>query len=473
MRATASPSTAVERTDVARRPRARTLRFRLTAVATAAVAVVLTLTAVALLTVQRGQLTATLDASLDRRADTVTAGLDELSPGEPIATDAEDSAVQVVGPGGEVLVASTNLVGAPDIATFGRLDDRRRFWTTDRLPIEDDTYRVMSRDIDTAAGPAVLHVAENSDDLNEAIADLAVALTATVPTVSLLLAGVIWWLTGRTLAPVEAIRAQVAAISTTDSAERIDVEQRDDEITRLAATMNDMLDRLRDASERQRRFVADAAHELRTPITRVRTNVEVDLARPDRADAAATLRAVREEAVGLQDLLDDLLHLARHDAGHGSGRRRPIDLDDIVLDEIARQRNVSDVSIDAHRVSAAHLWADPDHMARAARNVLANAVRHATSSVTVALTEQRGRIELTVTDDGGGVPDEDRHRIFERFARVDDARARHDGGTGLGLAITREIVEDHGGSITCDAGVGTGARFVITLPADPETPSAP
>ena len=238
----------------------------------------------------------------------------------------------------------------------------------------------------------------------------------------------------------------------------------DDEISRLALTMNRMLERLDLAAERQRRFVADAAHELRTPLTRIRTDVEVDLAQPGRADPAATNARVHDEVVTLQDLLDDLLHLARADAGVGSTGFEPVDLDDIVLSEIRAQRDHTDVTIDETGVSAAHLNGHAADLARAVRNLLTNAVRHATSTVTVTLSEHQSAIELTVADDGPGIAREDREHIFERFARVDDARARNDGGTGLGLAITKEIAEQHGGTVTYDARSGPGARFTISLP---------
>ncbi len=271
----------------------------------------------------------------------------------------------------------------------------------------------------------------------------------------------------------------MAAIADTNSPQRLELgsraAKRDDEISRLAATMNEMLDRLHEAGERQRRFVADAAHELRTPLTRIRTNVEVDLQQPDRADRDLTSRAVQEEAIGLQLLIDDLLLLARSDDGSAATPMRPLDLDDIVMREIRDFRSTmgveSAVAIDASAVSAAHLNGNGEQLARAVQNLLANAVRHATSSVRVELHEADDVVHLVVSDDGPGVPADQRETIFERFTRLDDARTRDTGGTGLGLAITREIVTEHGGSIMC-TGTDTraetlrGARFEISLPTN-------
>ncbi len=444
------------------------LRFRLTAVATGVTAVVLAVIALVLLILLQGRLTANLDSSLEQRADALTERfLTEISS-TPLNTNDEDRAIQLVAADGQILAATTNLAEAP--ALVSQLDPTRRQVIDTRfdLPLEDDSYRLLSRRIDTPEGTAVLHLAENSDDLQETIRNLMVALFIAVPVVAGILALVMWWLTGRTLEPVDRIRAEVEAITATNSDQRIQLSMRDDEIGRLGSTMNRMLDRLTDATERQRQFVADAAHELRTPLTRIRANLDVDLARPESADAMATLRAVREDAIDLQQLIDDLLHLARSDAGETPRRREPVDLDDLVLEEIREIRtSCPTITIDASGISAAHLAANPDHLCRAVRNLLTNAVRHARSSVTVTLAEEAGIVNFVVADDGPGVPVEDQTRIFERFARVQDARTRSDGGTGLGLAITRDIVESHGGTVVYDNDYDVGARFVVQLSSLP------
>jgi signal transduction histidine kinase len=445
--------------------RAASLRFRLTAIATSVAAIVLAATAFTLASIQERQLTANLDASLEQRADSIAAEFAEELPDAPIVTNDEDRAVQLVGSNGAVLASSVNLEGDAPLPIDLPADGSQLVTTHDDLPLEDDSYRVLSRLVDTSDGPAILHVAENADDLEDAIRNLATALLVAIPAVVVLLAALIWWLTGRTLRPVDTIRAEVDRIDATDSRQRLQVPDRDDEISRLASTMNRMLDRLNASADQQRRFVADAAHELRTPLTRIRTDVEVDLDRPDHADPAATNRAIRDEIVALQSLIDDLLHLARSDAGGRVEHRRPVDLDDIVLAEIRQQRAVSDVAIDATRVSAAHLEANAEQLTRAVRNLLTNAARHAATTVTVSLRERNESIELSVADDGPGIGAEHSDRIFERFARLDDARTRDEGGTGLGLAITKDIVDQHGGTIEYDATWTNGARFVLTLPS--------
>jgi len=281
----------------------------------------------------------------------------------------------------------------------------------------------------------------------------------------LVVGGTTWVVSGRALQPVEAIRQEVEAIGAEDLHRRVPAPDTADEIGRLARTMNAMLVRLDDATERQRRFVADASHELRSPLTGIRARLEVDLAYPEGADWRATERDVLEDAVRLQHLVDDLLALAASDAAASDrSARAPVDLDEIVLSEARRLRSRSEHRIDTAGVSGAQLQGAPDALARAVRNLLDNAARHARSTVTITLRESATAVTLTVTDDGPGIPPEERARIFERFARLDDGRARDVGGTGLGLAITHDIVVSHGGTIEVDN--APGARFTVSFPLD-------
>ena len=173
------------------------------------------------------------------------------------------------------------------------------------------------------------------------------------------------------------------------------------------------------------------------------------------------------EVTEMQRLVDDLLTLARLDAGVGSRERVPVDLDDLVLHEAERLRTRARVTVDVQHVSAGQIEGDPDQLRRAVRNVLDNAERHAAHEVSISVQENDRTIEVDVADDGDGVPAEHREQIFERFSRIDEARVRDGASTGLGLAITREIVEAHGGQITVEDGEPgeSGARFVFRFPA--------
>jgi signal transduction histidine kinase len=199
----------------------------------------------------------------------------------------------------------------------------------------------------------------------------------------------------------------------------------------------------------------------------LRSEREVDAAHPEVADLVATHRSVLEETIALQRLVDDLLLLARGDAGAVTGRREAVDLDDIVLRHADRLRAEGRIDVDVTGVSAAQVIGDADQLSRAMRNLVDNAARHAQSTVAFTVAENHRVATLTVTDDGPGIPVALHERVFERFVRLDEARRAGDGNTGLGLAITRDIVEQHGGRITIDADHTSGTRFVIVLPVTP------
>jgi len=431
------------------------VRFRVTALATLAVVIVLVATSVGLVAAQRRLLRGDLEDSLRQRATQLLASAD-VPPGDVLA---DDAFYQVVAPDGTVASSSANAEGlGPLVAAPPPGEDAVQ--TTSDLPIDDDSFLVVSVSDDGR----VAHAGAALDDINEAGAALARVLWIGVPIVVVLLAGVVWWLVGRTLRPVEAIREEVEQMKANDLTRRVPVPRSDDEIAGLARTMNAMLARVETATRRQQAFVADASHELRSPLTRIRSELEVDLAHPADADLRGTQRSVLAETVGLQRLVDDLLYLARSDAGAQPRRVDPVDLDDLVLTEAEQLRLEGDATIDIRGVSAAQVLGDRDQLARAVHNLTENASRYATSTVTMTLGERDGLAVLTVEDDGPGIAPAERERVFERFTRLDEARGADAGGTGLGLAITRDIVEGHGGQITIDGSVERGSRFVVTLP---------
>ena len=324
----------------------------------------------------------------------------------------------------------------------------------------EGTYRVRS---ETLADGTVLHLGVNLDDVRESTAALQRTLVAAIPLVAILLGAIIWWFVGRAIRPVEAIRSQVAAIGPDDLDHRVPVPETGDEIAGLAQTMNGMLDRLERSAHQQRRLVADASHELRSPLARMRTELEVDLAHPEGADLVATHRSALDEVVGLQHLVDDLLDLARPEGVAPAAE--PVDLDDIVLQAALRVRPGTAVTLDTTRVGAAQVVGDPGRLDRLVANLLDNALRHAATTVSVSLREDGdGTAELVVADDGPGIATADRDRVFEPFTRIDEARTMGSGGAGLGLAIVRDIAVAHGGSVTIDERAEGGARFVVTLP---------
>ena len=280
-----------------------------------------------------------------------------------------------------------------------------------------------------------------------------------------------WMLTGRALRPVERITEQARRINAGTLGDRVPQPGTGDEIDRLAATMNAMLDRLEHSDTRLRQFVSDASHELRTPVAVLRSEAEVALRRPDDSPVADLASGVLAEARRLQRIVDDLLVLARHDENCSPLPAEAIDLDDIVLEEAARSRIVP---VDVSAVSAGRVTAAPGSASRVVAHLLDNAAHHARGQAAVSLTTRpapgpassQGReVVLSIDDDGTGIGEADRDRIFERFTRLSEARSRDTGGAGLGLAVVKALVTEMGGRVTVEDSPLGGARFTVVLPA--------
>ena len=437
----------------------RGIRLRITAFATLTVAVVMLTAGLVLVVVQQRLLTDNLDEILKSQSENIER--DFLAGTMPLVLEQQgdsDAVAQVVF-GSTVLASTGNLLGQRALASpDGDVDFRN---TT--LAIDESKYRLLSRRV----GDVVIHTGTPSDDVEEASNALRAGLAYGIPGVTMLLGLLIWWLVGRTLRPVEMIRAQVAEMSGSNLDLRVPVPATGDEIARLAITMNEMLARMQSSIERQQRFVADASHELRSPLTRVRTELEVDRDHPATADVAATQRSVLEEVGHLQQLVEDLLHLARADVS-SLAKHKVVELSALVEQEVARSE-VSRAGDGSVRITSSltDSWVvgDATQLARLVRNLLDNAMRHARSTVAVSTVIMGDVIRLTIDDDGAGIPQHERTRVFERFARLDQARTTDSGGTGLGLAIAHDIVDRHGGTIGVETSPLGGARLVVHLTA--------
>jgi signal transduction histidine kinase len=297
-------------------------------------------------------------------------------------------------------------------------------------------------------------------DVVRSTATLQRVLAIGVPALVALLTLAAWLLIGRALRPVRVMTQCAAGIADATARDRLAVPPTSDEIGELARTLNGMLDRLADAARRQREFVSDASHELRSPIAATRTQIEVALAHPGRAEPEAVMRGVLAEVTRLEDLVADLLALARLD------ERRPapdeeIDLDDVVLEDAARTRAVP---VDTRSVTAVKVRGERKSLAHLVRNLLDNAARHAATRVEVSTALDDGVPILVVDDDGPGIPEADRARVFERFTRLSSSRSRDGGGAGLGLALVRRVVEQHGGAVRVDRSLRGGARLEVRFP---------
>lgn len=390
----------------------------------------------------------------------------------PLPGPGDDSAfVQVVDSRGQVVASSANARDAPVLGELRRGATPSAIRTVHVLPSgERGDYRVAFERVGGGSPPQFLVAAGASlEPVIRATTIVRNALLAGSPLLLLVVAGTAWALVGRALAPVETIRSEVADITALALDRRVPVPPATDEIARLARTMNGMLDRLQAATLRQRQFAADASHELRSPLTTIRTVLEVELAHPTPSGWEETADQVLDELTRMQRIVDDLAVLARADeAAAGSSAlapRAPVDLNALVREEVERGGRRSEIALEvAAGQTPAVVVGEADSLRRVVANLLDNAVRHAEQRVVVGIECGDGWLEVTVGDDGPGVPEAQRARVFERFTRLDESRSRHEGGSGLGLAIAQEIVRRHGGRIwIADADVGT--RVVVRLPA--------
>jgi signal transduction histidine kinase len=444
------------------------VRARTTAAAVLVVAIVLLLGAVALVASLRGVLIREVRAAAQQQAEQVVAQLESGVAADTAAgRGSEENFVQILDAGGGVVAASEIVAGQPAVAVLEPGET-----TQASVAIDDDPFVIVATNAETADGGLVVLAARNLDRVGESTGALTGLLAVGLPLVLLILGLVTWRIVGRALAPVEAVRREVDEISAAELHRRVPVPARADEIARLAATMNRMLDRLQRAQDQQRRFVSDASHELRSPIAVIRQHAEVALAHPDRIRPDDLATTVRAEGLRLQRLVDDLLLLARADEGVLALDRRPLDLDDVVFDEAKRLRSTTGLQVDTAGVSGGRIDADPVAIRRLLRNLTDNAARHAHATVALHLAQRNGQVVLDVDDDGPGIAAQDRARVLDRFIRLDDARARDAGGAGLGLAIAAELVTAHGGDIAIDTSPIGGTRVTLRFPAPDNAPDS-
>ena len=313
----------------------------------------------------------------------------------------------------------------------------------------------------TIEGVNFAFLAEVSDEL-DALETVRNTLRNVVIVLTLLAGLATWFIAGRALRPVGAITDQVKEISAGTLSERVPEPKASDEVGVLARTMNTMLGRLENSDLRRRQFVSDASHELRTPVAVLRSEAEVARRAPDSTTIDDLASVVLGESKRLEGLVEDLLSLARGDEARALDATAPIDVDEIVLAEAERTRALA---VDKRAVSAGRVIGHEDDMHRVIAHLLDNAARHGESTVAAGVQTIGETVRIWVDDDGPGITEAERERIFGRFIRLDDARNRDAGGAGLGLAVVHETVERMNGTIeVLDSPLG-GARFQIEFPA--------
>jgi signal transduction histidine kinase len=443
------------------RESAGTVRVRTTAVATAVVGLALLIGGITLVVAMRETLTDEVRSAARVRATDTAAALEAGTDPSFVdeADEDDDLFIQIIDDEGEVVASSPLVAGEAAVADLEPGASARV-----SIPAEDDDFLAVAAEADTDDGRFSVIAARTLDAVNESTEVVTDLLTLGLPLLLVVVAATTWAVVGRSLAPVESIRREVDEISAAELHRRVPAPAGSDEIARLAATMNRMLGRLEEGQARQRRFIADASHELRSPVASIRQHAEVAISHPELTSVGELSETVYAENRRVERLVDDLLLLARADEHTLQLRRRPVDLDDLVFDEARRLRDATDLRIETTAVSAGRVRGDAASLRRVLRNLGDNAARHARGHVAFALGEHDGAVQLDVDDDGPGIAADDRQRVFERFVRLDDARARDSGGSGLGLAIVAEVVSAHGGAITIsDSGLG-GTRVEVRFP---------
>ncbi|MDT5004836.1 MAG: hypothetical protein QOJ24_2012 [Mycobacterium sp.] len=440
------------------RARVGTIRAGTTAVATAVVAIALIIGAIALLDVLRGTL---IDEVKDLARTQALEAARQIDSGQPPTLEVagtDEQMIQVLGVDGSVLASSANVAGEAEVARLAPGES-----TQVVTPLDDETFIAVAEGAQTPSGPRTVLVARALVGVFETTAVITQLMIVGLPLMLVIVAVTTWVMVGRALAPVEAIRCEVDEISDAQLHRRVPQPAADDEIGRLAATMNRMLARLEDARNSQRRFVSDASHELRSPISSIRQHAEVALAHPGRTNTTELAEVVLAEEMRIQSLVEDLLLLAQADE-QVPPRRAPVDLDDLVFEEASRLRSFTTLEVNTSAVGAARVYGDADALQRVLRNVGNNAARHAKSRIEMTLTDRGNDVLLTVGDDGRGIPEAERERVLQRFVRLDESRSRDDGGSGLGLAIVYQVVRAHDGSVSISRSPLGGARIDMTLP---------
>lgn len=438
------------------------IRVRLTGLFALVMMVVLVATGVFLHVRVRAELWHAIDTALVSRAEVLSASLRETVPSLGNGSnliDIDQAFAQILGADGAVLESSPNLVGSlipPEEATTVT----RPLFLDRTVRLRDETIPARILVAPSDAGPVVV-VGSSLEEEHETLAALA-RLLGIGGAVALGLATlVVWLLTGVAFRPVDRMRQEAEAVSISEPGRRLSLPSGGDEIARLGASLNGMLERLQQALDRERRFVDEASHELRTPLTVLKGELELALSRPrTKEELEAALRRAAAESDVLARLTEDLLVLARADGGRLPVRRSRVDVGsaiDQVRDAFRARADEQGVKIETTTDGIGHADFDPVRIRQALSNLVDNSLRHVPPGgrVTVGATRVDGALVLEVSDSGPGFPPEMLERPFEPFGP---------GGGGLGLAIVRAVVEAHGGSVSLDGAAPDGARVTLCFP---------
>jgi signal transduction histidine kinase len=377
------------------------------------------------------------------------------------ATNQRVVAIQLITPEGRVVKRAGSAPATPLVPTNEFNFNLRRGMPDDA--VADDDMRVSGQKVNATSGQYTVLVGGGSEAVEATVRTVALLVAGTAPIITGVAAAATYRLVRRSLQSVDAIRSRVAEISTSDLAERVPVPTSRDEISALAVTMNEMLARLEVGHQAQQRFLSDASHELRSPLSTIISGLEVAEAHPELLDAELAVDTLLPEAHRMRVLIEDLLLLARADEQSMVIRKEEVALDELAEVEAARVRREAGCTIHAD-ICPTRLTGDPAGMSRVIRNLVDNAVRHANSLIVIEVSSRDRTAILSISDDGPGIAPAERTRVFERFVRLDSDRSRSGGGAGLGLAIVAEVVAAHGGTVTIDGRPAGGTKVIVELP---------
>lgn len=388
--------------------------------------------------------------------------VDEVSRRTPPALpEASDWAVQLFSPAGELVAATSNVADKPPMVSLdSETSDYTMHEVCDLPAFPGQCAVVFDRPVHRPEGTWRLYMAVPQPPPYGSTALLGGLIAGSLLAVLATAFGT-YHIVGRTLQPVRTIRGELAEITESDLDRRVPVPKFEDELRDLSQAINQTLERAEMAVDQQLRFASDASHDLRSPLAAMHVEIEDALAHPEDTDWPRTGRALLASVERLQDLVSDLLQISRLDAG-AHERREPVDLAELVREELDRRPR--DVELDLRLTPGATIDGDRIGLARLLTNLLDNAERHARSTVTVTVEPRPDAVVAEIADDGEGVPPHLREVVFQRFTRLEAARARDAGGTGLGLPIARQIAEAHGGTLTIEDGPDGGAKFVLRIP---------
>jgi len=455
------------------RYRKRGVRARVTMASIVVLAVTLASGAAGLVALVDQSLQHSLDAAAVTRAEDVSAAAHANGLVTVIPSGGDDSSlVQIINSNGSIV--SSSEFTARDRPLLVRPPRRRETTVLTAAHSTDEGYsgpfRIVAEPLELPSGPGWVYVASSLDQVRSATSSLILWLSVGLPILLIIVGTTVWIAVGRALRPVESIRKRAIEIHA-DFSQRVPIPKSDDEIGRLARTVNDMLDRLAAAADQERQFAGDASHELRSPLAAIRSQVDVALEHPDSSDPQTVFRTIQRQTEEMTDLVEDLLFLARVSEKTVGTLSSPVDIDEILVQEVRRLQHSSAISVKINHLDAARVAGVSRDLARMVSNIGDNAAHYARHEITLGLSVAGSTITITVTDDGPGIAGSDRERIFGRFTRLDDSRSRSAShtGTGLGLAIAQQIAHQHGGSIAAGgrADSRSGAVITISLPYCP------